>query len=266
MVDTRSGELSRVDLASGRKTVARQLAPSIDNLAFAPDGTIYVSNFAENAVHAYHPQTGELRTLTSGKLAVPGGIALEGDTLWVADLFIFRRVDVRSGEVRDIHRMNASDLEYPFTVALNDRLFALSSVFSGSVHLIDRATVRTAAKLHGLKAPTDALLLRDGRLAFIEIATGALTLARGADYRDDKLTLPKGLAQTPWGSFIVGEGAARRLVEIDATAGTRRTVAEDLPLVPTGSPPYPTGLAVADDTIYMTADANNALYRLRPRR
>jgi len=65
----------------------------------------------------------------------------------------------------------------------------------------------------------------------------------------------------------VAEGAARRLVEIDATAGTRRTVAEDLPLVPTGSPPYPTGLVVAaDGTVYMTADANNALYRIRPRR
>ena len=62
-----------------RKTVARQLKPSLDNLAIAPDGTIYVSNMADNAVQAFNPATGELRTLTGGAVAVPGGLKAEGD-------------------------------------------------------------------------------------------------------------------------------------------------------------------------------------------
>ena len=62
VVDTRSGELVRVELATGRKTVAKQLKPSLDNLAIAPDGTIYVSNMADNSIEAFDPATGELRT------------------------------------------------------------------------------------------------------------------------------------------------------------------------------------------------------------
>jgi hypothetical protein len=40
VVDTRTAELSKVELASGRKTVMKQLKTALDNLAIAPDGTI----------------------------------------------------------------------------------------------------------------------------------------------------------------------------------------------------------------------------------
>jgi len=42
---------------------------------------------------------------------VPAGLKIEGDTAWVADIFSFRQVDLKTGAVRDIHRMQASDLE-----------------------------------------------------------------------------------------------------------------------------------------------------------
>ncbi|MNS55677.1 hypothetical protein D3C72_885160 [compost metagenome] len=86
----------------------------------------------------------------------------------------------------------------------------------------------------------------------------------------DGLALPEGLAQTPWGSFIVAESAARRLVEIDPATGTRRTVAENLPIGlaagPGLPPPYVvTGVAVGrDGTVYVSADKNNSIYRIRP--
>ncbi|RZI90379.1 MAG: hypothetical protein EOP78_16325, partial [Variovorax sp.] len=154
VVDTRSGELVRVDLATGRKTVARQLESSLDNLAIAPDGTIYLSNMANNQVQAFNPTSGELRTLTSGKVAVPAGLKIDGDELWVADVFGFRQVNVRSSAVRDIFRMQRDpDLDYPFAVGLSSRLFALTSWFTGSVQLVDRQTLKTVTTLHGLKAP-----------------------------------------------------------------------------------------------------------------
>jgi len=84
--------------------------------------------------------------------------------------------------------------------------------------------------------------------------------------------LPEGVAQTPWGSFIVAETAAARLTEIDPASGTRRTVASNLPIgLPSGPgmpPPYVvTGVAVGPDgTIYFSADKNNAAYRVRPQR
>ncbi len=319
VVDARSGELVRVELASGRKTVAKQLRPSLDNLAIASDGTIYVSNMANNEIQAFDPATGALRTLTSGKVAVPAGMKIDGNDLWVADVFGFRRVDVRTGEVQDVFRMQrAPELDYPFAVGLSPKLFALSSWFTGSVQLVDRRTLKTVEVIHGLKAPFDAIPMPDGSVIYAEIATGAITHASGPKFAEksvlasglsgpvqmvlgqdgalyvteaagkllripldasaplrtvaDGLALPEGLAQTPWGSFIVAESAARRLVEIDPADGSRRTVADNLPIGlapgPGLPPPYVvTGVAVgADGTVYMAADRNNAIYRIRAAR
>ena len=317
VVDARSGELVKVDLATGRKTVAKQLRPSLDNLAIAPDGTIYVSNMANNEVQAFDPATGMLRTLTSGKLAAPAGLKIEGRTLWVADVFGFRQVDVRTGEVRDVFRMQRDpQLDYPFAIGLSGTRFALTSWFTGTVQLVDRQTLRTVETIHGLKAPFDAMPMADGSVIYAEIATGSITRASGPHFvekqvlasglagpvqmivgRDgalyvteaagkltripldasaplravaEGLALPEGVAETPWGSFIVAESAARRLVEIDPVNGSRRTVAENLPIGlaagPGLPPPYVvTGVAVGSDgTIYMAADRNNAIYRIRP--
>ena len=316
VVDARSGELVRVELATGRKTVAKQLRPSLDNLAIAPDGTIYVSNMANNEVLAFNPATGDLRTLTSGKVAVPAGLKIDGNDLWVADVFGFRQVDVRTGEVRDVFRMQREpELDYPFAVGLSPTRFALTSWFTGTVQLVDRQTLKTITTIHGLKAPFDAIPMLDGSVIYAEIATGSITRASGPKFADksvlasglngpvqmvlgqdgalyvteaagkllripldasaplrtivDGLALPEGVAETPWGTFIVAESAAGRLVEIDAANGTRRTIAENLPIGlapgPGLPPPYVvTGVAVgADGTIYVSADRNNAIYRIR---
>ena len=317
VVDTRTGELSKVELASGRKTVMKQLKTALDNLAIAPDGTIYVSNMADNSIEAYNPATGELKLLTSGKLAVPAGLKLDGDSLWVADVFGFRQVNAKSGDVKDVFRMQASDMEYPFAVGVSTKQFALASWFTGTVQIVDRVTLKTVHMIHGLKAPFDALPMEDGSVLYAEIATGSITRASGADYKTTKvvaeglggpvqmtlgrdgalyvteavgkltridlatgakteiangLALPEGVAQTPWGSFIVAETAAARLTEIDPSNGTRRTVAANLPIgMPAGPgmpPPYVvTGVAVsADGTVYFSADKNNAVYSIRPQR
>ena len=317
VVDTNTGELSKVELANGRKTVMKKLKPAIDNLAISPEGTIYVANMADNSIEAFNPATGEVRLLTGGKLAVPAGMKIDGNDLWVADIFAFRKVDARTGAVQDIFRMQSSDMEYPFAVGVSTTHFALTSWFTGSVQLVDRATLKTSAMIHGLKAPMDAFPMPDGSVILMEIATGSITRASGDKFAQRKvisqglagpvqmvmgkdgalyvteaagrltrvniadgskttvaegLALPEGLAQTPWGSFIVAETAARRLTEIDPANGSRRTVAENLPIgLPPGPgmpPPYVvTGVAAgADGIVYFSADRNNALYRVRPAR
>jgi streptogramin lyase len=317
VVDTKTGELSKVELANGRKTVVKKLATALDNLAIAPDGTIYISNMADNAVQSFNPTTGELKTLTSGKLAVPSGLKIADGSLYVADVFSFRKVDIKTGAVTDIHRMQDSDMEYPFGVGLSKSLVALTSWFTGTLQVLDRATMKTQTIVHGLKAPMDAIPMEDGTILFIEIATGNLSRASGTGFKDHKviasgltgpvqmtlgrdgavyvteaagkltriqlsdgskstvaegLALPEGVAQTPWGSFIVAETAAGRLTEIDPSNGSRRTVAEGLPIGLPGGPGMPppwvaTGVAVADDgNIYFSADKNNAIYRIAPQR
>jgi streptogramin lyase len=317
VVDTKSGELSRVDLASGRKTVVKQLKPALDNLAVAPEGTVYISNMADNSIEAYNPSNGELRLLTGGKLAVPAGLKIDGNDLWVTDVFGFRRVDVKTGNVQDIFRMQASDMEYPFALGMSASHFALSSWFTGTVQLVERSTLKTSAILHGLTTPFDAIPMADGSVIYAELATGSIKRASGDQFADKKviaqglagpvqmilgkdgavyvteaagkltrinlsdgakttvadgLALPEGLAQTPWGTFIVAESAAKRLVEINPVDGSRRTVAEQLPIGLTGGPGMPppyvvTGVAVDENgVIYMSADLNNAIYTIKPQR
>jgi len=317
VVDTRTGELCKVELANGRKTVVKQFKTALDNLAIASDGTIYVSNMADNSVESYDPATGATRMLTGGKLAVPAGLKYDDGSLYVADIFGFRQVDAKSGAVKDIFRMQASEMEYPFAVGVSAKQFALTSWFTGTVQLVDRATLKTSAMIHGLKAPYDALPMDDGSVVYAEIATGNITRASGADFKQTKvvasglagpvqmalgrdgalyvteaagkltrvnladgtktevaggLALPEGVAQTPWGSLVVAEAAARRLVEIDPASGAKRTIAENLeiglPAGPGMPPPYcVTGVAVGPDgTVYFTANRNNALYRVRPQR
>ncbi len=79
VVDTRTGELSKVELASGRKTVVKQLKTALDNLAIAPDGTIYVSNMAHNSIEAYSPAAGKLTRIdldTGAKTEIANGLAM----------------------------------------------------------------------------------------------------------------------------------------------------------------------------------------------
>ncbi len=294
VIDTKTGELCKVEIVTGRKTVVKKLATALDNLAISPEGIIYVSNMADNSVQSFNPATDELVTLTSGKLSVPAGLRIADGAIYVADVFSFRKVDLKSGAVTDIHRMQASDMEYPFGVGISKSLVALTSWFTGSLQVLDRATMKTLAIVHGLKAPMDALPMEDGSVLFIEIATGNLSRASGVGFKDHQviasglaspvqmtlgddgavyiteaagkltrvnltdgskttiaegLALPEGVAQTPWGTFIVAETAAERLTEIDAKGGVRRTVA-----------------AARDGSIYFSADKNNAIYRVAPKR
>jgi sugar lactone lactonase YvrE len=319
VVDTATGELCKVELATGRKTVVAKLKTALDNLAIAPEGTIYVSNMADNSVEAVDPVSGAVKVLTRGALAVPSGVKVSGGTLWVADIFSYRKVDLASGAVTDVLRMHGTDvvLDYPFGVGLSADRVVLTSWFTGTVQVLDRATNKTLVMSHGWKAPYDAIPMADGSVLVAEIATGTVTRASGPDLgtktvvasglagpvqmtmdRQGRLyvteaagnlvminladgsksvvatglALPEGVAPTPWGTFIVAEAAAARLTEIDPTTNTRRTVAENLPIGRAGSPGLPppniaTGVDVGSDgTIYFSANKNNAIYRVRPKR
>jgi glucose/arabinose dehydrogenase len=185
-------------------------------------------------VQSFNPATGELRTLASGKLSVPAGMKIDGHTLWVADIFAFREIDVRSGAVRDVHRMQASDMEYPFAVGASAKQLALSSWFTGTVQVLDRGTMKTVVMIHGLKAPMDAQFLPDSSLAIAEIATGTITRASGDGFKERKL-IAEGLAGPVQmvvgadGALVVTE-AAGNLLRIDVASGAKRVIADKLAL------------------------------------
>jgi sugar lactone lactonase YvrE len=320
IVDSRTGELVAVDLLTGRKTVTKQLKPTIDNMAISPEGTIYVSNMADNSVEAFEPSTGETRVLLHGKLSVPAGLKIEGNSLFVSDVFSFREVDLKTGAVTDIlRRLRDPEVLTPSGTGLSTTQFALASWISGTVVVVDRATRKGVATLSGVKQPYDAIPMDDGSVVYAEFATGTVTRASGVGFakRDvlatglggpvqmvlaadgsalyiteataGKLTRisldgsppreiatglkgPEGLSSTPWGSLAVAEVGAKRLVDIDAKTGAISVIAAGLPIgqapFPGAPAPYiPTGVAVSEaGTVYVSADLNNAIYRIRPPR
>jgi sugar lactone lactonase YvrE len=320
VVDSRTGELVCIELATGRKTTIRQLKPTIDNLVISSEGQIYVSNMADNSVQVYEPATGEMRVLLEGRLSVPAGLKIEGNSLYVSDVFSLREVDVSTGTVTDVlRRLRDPEVVTPSGTGLSATQFSLASWISGTVTVVDRATRKGIATLSGLKRPYDAIPMADGSLVYLEFDAGTVTHASGTGFatrqvlgRDlggptqmvfaadenalyvteavaGKITRisldggaprtvasdlrgPEGLARTSWGSIVVAEVGARRLVEIDTATGERRVVADDLPIglasFPGAPAPYmPTGVALsADGTVYFSADLNNAIYRVRVRR
>jgi streptogramin lyase len=313
VVDQKAGELSRVDLATGTKTVAKTLKPALDNLAIAPEGTIYVSNMADNSIEAFDPTTGELRLLTGGKLPMALALRADGNALWVAGLFAFRGFDLSTGEISTDMRMGASDVDYPTSVGVSGQHLALGSFSSNTVQLIERGTMKTVSIGTGFQMPMDAIPLDDGSILVAELMTGSILRASGPELKQrepvvqglkgalqmmlgtdgalyftefagtltrldlaDKtkttlasdLAAPKAVAQTPWGSLVVLEVAAKRLTEIDPATGERRTVAANLPVNGKFLPPTPPlmapGMAVdAQGIVYFGTD-QNAVYRVRP--
>jgi hypothetical protein len=179
VVDAKSGELSRIELATGRKTVAKELKPALDNLAIASEGTIYVSNMADNSIEAFEPATGDLRLLTSGKLPASAGLSIDGDRMWVAALFAFREVDLKTGSVSDLKRMWSFDIQYPLAVGASSQHLTLASWFTGTVQQVDRGTMKTVAMGSGFKAPVDAIPLADGSILVLDMATGSILRAGG---------------------------------------------------------------------------------------
>jgi sugar lactone lactonase YvrE len=258
VVDTATGELCKVELSSGKKTVMKQLKTALDNLAIAPDGTIYVSNMADNSIEAYNPASGDVKVLTRGALAVPSGVKVSGGMLWVADVFGHRKVDLASGKVSDVMRMHGEGvvMEYPFAVGVSDKLVALASWFTGSVQVLDRATNKTLAMTHGWKAPYDALPLADGSVLVAEIATGNITKASGADYAT-RVVVTTGLAGPVQmtlsrdGALYVTE-AAGNLVKVNLADGSKTVVTKGLAL--------PEGVAATPWGTFIVAEA--ALGRL----
>jgi len=147
VVDTALGEVIKVNVNTGDKKVVARVKTSIDNLALDSNDNLYISNMADNGIYQIDTKTGKSRTVVEGKLAVPSGLdvlTVDGeDILYLADIFAYRTVDGTTGEVIDRARMQADQLEYPFSARVNEKTVQLSSWFTGTVQVLDRVSGQT---------------------------------------------------------------------------------------------------------------------------
>lgn len=229
-IDNETGEIFRIDTkAHTRERVA--IAPTnLDNLAFDREDRLYVSNMSDNAIYEVPLDGSPVRTVVSSPLTLPGGIALQGDTLYVADHFTLSKVDVKNGEVSDIDRSLLTN-GYPSTIAANATRIASASVVTGAVQLRERASGRILTQWAGLSKPGAIALIDQRHVAVAEIGSGRLVVLDAANTAS-RTVLAEGLAQ-PMGlvrqgsEWFVSESAAGRVTAV-ASKGEHRVVIEGL--------------------------------------
>ncbi|MCF8508283.1 MAG: SMP-30/gluconolactonase/LRE family protein [Hyphomonadaceae bacterium] len=249
-IDTKTGEVKRIDMQTKAVTVIATLAPALDNLAIAKDGTIYVSNMADATIYAVNPADGAVRTIVSGPLATPTDLVItdgpEGEKLHVADVFAYRVIDTTTKQITDPLRMYRNETENQLGIGAGKSKVLITSWAAGMVQEVDRAT--GAAKIHhGFTAPSDAIELADGRLIALEAATGNIRLVTDGDTPGEPivtgLNFPVAMTEAAAGKLYVTETSGA-LASVDLATGTITRVLEGLA--------GPEGLDVgADGRVYL---------------
>lgn len=243
-IDTKTGELKRIDMATKAVSVLATLAPALDNLAITKDGTIYVSNMADATIYAVNPADGAVRTIVSGPLATPTDLAItdgpEGEKLHVADVFTYRVIDTATKAITDPLRMYRDETENQLGIGAGKTKVLITSWAAGMVQVVDRAT-GAAVIHHGFTAPTDALELADGRLIALEAATGTIrNLEQKPAFQPDDpilrakgeaiatgLNFPVAMVEAADGKLYVTETSGA-LAQVDLASGEITRVLEGL--------------------------------------
>ncbi|HYO71643.1 MAG TPA: gluconolaconase, partial [Archangium sp.] len=243
VVDSVLGQLVRVRVATGEKTVVAQLPTGLDNLTVGPDDQVYVSNMVDNDIRVVNPADGSIRPLVEARLSVPSGLAVAPDdpdeTVYVADVYAFRRVGGRDGKISQTTRVLSSRLAFPMHVSVGAKHVVLSTSYLGDlsgVQVLDRDSgevLRTIPNKNGLQG---AIELPDGTLLLAEGTTGKLVRvdasgSAGTTVLTEGLEGPVGLvadteAKEP--GVYVTEVRSGRVTRVRLSDGTRRTVARGL--------------------------------------
>jgi sugar lactone lactonase YvrE len=254
VLDTASGEVVRVDVASGAKQVIARLETSLDNLALDSKDRLFVSNMADNGIQEIDVRTGAARQVVKGELAMPLGVTAVSergrDTLYVADVFALRSVDGRTGAVSDIARSHASGVRigYPIGVSASAQRLTVINV-EAPVQQYERNGGRLLAERHDLEGAQNVLEMPDGSLVLAYAARGVVSHA-SADGKvrevATKLAAPIGLAAAGDRAVYVSEMLSGRVVRLDLTTGAMQAIA--------GGLKRPQGIATARDGSVLVAE------------
>lgn len=175
-----TGEVFKVDIATGAKTLFVTLQEGLDNLAFDPNGNLYVSNADFGWIIEVQPG-GQTRTVSKGGMINPGGLTLlnDQDDLYVADLFRLRECNGLNGQdVGDDkgHLIPAPGaLTLPMTISADGNNLVVSSWFGSMVQVWDPQTDQVLEE-YKLGAPINAIRFKNN-LVVADVVIGGVFFA-----------------------------------------------------------------------------------------
>lgn len=173
--------------------------------------------------------------IVEGKVSCAQGLGVvtgpDCDTLYLTDLFTYRKVDGLTGKITTISRMHSATpphIHYPFTFSVDEQSVMLTSWFTGTVQEIDRLKNKTKKTLTGFKAPSHAVKMDDGSLLVAEISTG--NLIKVTD--NGQTIVAKGFAAPTY--IAIGrnkvayatEYVTGNVVRVDLETGRKKTIAQ----------------------------------------
>jgi sugar lactone lactonase YvrE len=204
VVDYATGEVTRIRMSDGDRSIVATLDPPLDNLAIDDRGWVYVSNPAFNRVTEINPESGATRVIVEGNLSLPGDIAIgrngTGDALFIADFWGNRFADPDSGTLTMFPPPQG--VTASASIAISDDYYAVSSIWPfGVVYVVERATNKLAKRV-AVGAPYGMAFLEDGSLLVADYKNNQV-LRLGAGKSRDKTVVvgnlngPVGLAVDP---------------------------------------------------------------------
>jgi len=252
VLDSERGEVVRVDTATGAKSVAVTIRPGLDNLCFDAQGRMFVTGMAEAAVFEVDYKAGTYRTVRESRIVAPTDLAITGDSLYIADVFSLREVNLKTKAIKTISRV--PQFEYAFGIDVSEKFIHTVSWFNSCVQTFDRATGEVLHTYHKLPLAFDVLEMQDGSLLVLQMQAGTISrLSQDENTAPEVLVkglaAPVAMARADDGSVYVTLFGKGEVVRADLKTGMTTTIASGLK--------QPEGIAVKADGQLVVVEANS---------
>ena len=239
------------------REVIGTLTPGLDNFAFDSADTVYVSSYTDGFIKRQN-EDGTFTDLQPGGMSHPGGVAVIGDTVWVADVHALRGFDRETGEevITQRNVVGVGELGGSLNVSADGDNLILSSWFDSDVRIWDPATQTRLRHIPNLAGPASAVRYQ-GELAIAEHLKGAVTLFGETENTvlADDLTAPTALV-VDGEDLYVSDRSAGQILKI-ASAGE----ALETPEVVVSDLANPEGfLVTGDGYVIVEAEASRVVH------
>jgi sugar lactone lactonase YvrE len=294
------GQVTRIDLATGRRETIARVPRGIDNIALSPDDRLFISHFVDGRVSEAFAD-GTERILSASGLVGPYGLArLDDGRLLVADGLSVAVVEadgtltrthtliadlptlavgaatlegdpVVLGQRGQVFRCRPGEATVPIAGRLSEPT-GLTGSGDGALLVVERGAGRivrvdgsgvTGEVAGGLDRPFAASVDPSGTL-WVTCADALVALEGGSvRSRIEALAGALGVAAGPAGVVVAHPGSGR-IVSVDAASGALRTLVERAPLaspVASAELPFASACVIADGDGYLVGCGGDGTIR-----
>ncbi len=186
-----TGEVFKININTGEKTLFTTLDRGLDNLTFDEDDALYMTNNDLGWVAEILP-SGAARTISPGGMVAPQGLAIltgsdNQDALFVADQYSLIELNAVNGEQENIYRgyliPGEGDLTTPQNVSADGNNLIISAWFGGLVQVWD-PQANMILESYAMGAPIDVIRFKND-LIVSDLGLGGVVWAS-----DNSMILP----------------------------------------------------------------------------